>query len=104
MIDVDPTALALEFLGGAVIGGCIGFATKRIAKLLAIIVGVQLMGFRYLESQGIIIVDWNRLSAGLFGSSTLNTTVESHWVTSILATLPIGVGFVSGFLIGYHRG
>ena len=54
MIDLDPTALSLEFGGGAVIGGLIGFAAKKIAKVLAIIVGVQLMFFRYLESQGII--------------------------------------------------
>ncbi len=104
MIDLDPTALAVEFLGGAVVGGCIGFATKKIAKILAIIVGVQLMGFRYLESQGIVIVDWNRLSAGLFGSSSVSTGADVHWIESILATLPIGIGFISGFLIGYHRG
>lgn len=104
MIDVDPTTLGFEFLGGAVIGGCIGFATKRVAKLLAIIVGVQLMGVRYLESQGIVVIDWNRLSAGLFGSGEMTTGVDTHWITSLLSTLPIGIGFLCGFLIGYHRG
>jgi len=29
MIDLDPTTLGLEFGGGALIGGIIGFATKR---------------------------------------------------------------------------
>ncbi len=104
MIDIDPATLALEFLGGAVVGGCIGFATKRVARILAIIVGVQLMGVRYLQSQGIVIIDWNRLTAGLFGTDEMTAGIDTHWLESLLSTLPIGVGFVSGFLIGYHRG
>ena len=110
MLDVDPTTLALEFLGGAAIGALVGFGTKRVAKLLAIIIGVQLMVFRYLESQKIVVVDYERLTAGLVGAreetatATAAATPDVHWFESILATLPVGVGFVSGFLIGYHRG
>lgn len=109
MIDVDPTMVALEFVGGAVIGALVGFGTKRVAKLLAIIVGVQLMAFRYLESQGIVIVDYERLSAGLVGTRARAADARAsepgiHWLESILSTIPIGTGFVSGFLIGFHRG
>ena len=104
MIDVDPSALAVEFLAGAVVGGCIGIATKRVAKLLALIVGAQLMALRYLESQGIVRIDWSRLTAGLVGSETTQAGTDTDWVTSLLSTLPIGLGFVSGCLIGYHRG
>ncbi|WP_339103768.1 FUN14 domain-containing protein [Haloterrigena salinisoli] len=103
MLDVDPTALGLEFGGSAVVGGLLGFATKQIAKLLAIIVGVELMAFRYLESQEIVIVDWNRLSAGLL--ETGDRAQEGvHWLVSTLSMLSVGAGFASGFLIGYHRG
>lgn len=107
MIDVDPTVVALEFLAGAVIGALVGFGTKRIAKLLAVIVGVQLMTFRYLESQGIVIVDYDRLSAGLVGTPERTAEFgapEIHWLESVLSTLSLGVGFTSGFLIGFHRG
>ena len=104
MIDVDPTALGLEFGSGALIGGLIGFAAKKIAKLLAIIVGVQLMAFRYLESEGIIAVDWNRLSAGLLKTQQRAQGVDVHWLQSILSTLSIGAGFTGGFLIGFKRG
>ncbi|WP_137290122.1 FUN14 domain-containing protein [Natronorubrum halophilum] len=102
MIDVDLTTLGLEFGGGAVVGGVLGFATKQVAKLVAIIIGVQLMAFRYLESQEIVIVDWNRLSAGLV--ETQERTQDSHWLESVLSMLAVGAGFTSGFLIGFHRG
>ncbi|WP_254763896.1 FUN14 domain-containing protein [Natrinema marinum] len=104
MIDIDPTALGLEFGGGAAIGGVMGFAAKKIAKLVAILVGVQLMVFRYLESQGIITVDWNRLSAGLLKTQEHAQNVDVHWLQSILSTLSIGAGFTGGFLIGFKRG
>ncbi|TMT86187.1 hypothetical protein E2L06_06085 [Haloterrigena sp. H1] len=105
MIDLDPTALSLEFGGGAVIGGLIGFAAKKIAKVLAVIVGVQLMIFRYLESQGIITVDWNRLSAGILQTGDhAQHAANNHWVQSLVSTLSIGAGFTGGFLIGFKRG
>ncbi|PCR89804.1 FUN14 domain-containing protein [Natrinema ejinorense] len=105
MIDLDPTTLGLEFGGGAAIGGIIGFAAKKIAKLLAIIVGVQLMLFRYLESQGILFVDWNRLSAGLLKTQQrAQGAADVHWIQSIVSTLSIGAGFTGGFLVGFKRG
>lgn len=103
MLDVDPTTLGLEFGGGVVLGGVLGFATKQVAKLLAIVLGVQLMAFRYLESQEIVVVDWNRLTAGLV--ETRQRAEEGiHWLESLLSVAAIGGGFVCGFLIGYHRG
>ncbi len=100
MIDVDPATLALEFVGSAILGGVLGFATKQVAKLVAVLIGVQLMAFRYLESQEIVIVDWNRLSAGLIETQAQT----NHWFESVLSMLSVGAGFTSGFLIGFHRG
>ncbi|MHC3437398.1 FUN14 domain-containing protein [Natrialbaceae archaeon A-gly3] len=98
---LDPTTLAIEAGGGAVLGGLIGFATKKIAKLLAVIIGVQLVIFRYLESQGILIVDWDALSGGLV---TASERADPSYLESLISTLSVGAGFTAGFLIGFHRG
>ncbi|WP_440765204.1 FUN14 domain-containing protein [Natronorubrum sp. DTA7] len=103
MLDVDLTTLGLEFGGGAVIGAVLGFATKQVAKLLAIVIGVQLMAFRYLESQEIVTVDWSRLTAGLLETQE-HAQNEIHWLESVLSMVSVGAGFTSGFLVGYHRG
>lgn len=104
MIDVDPTALGLEFGGGAVLGGLVGFAVKRIAKLLAIVAGIQFMLVRYLESREIVVVNWDRLATGLVTTQDRTREAEVHWMESLLPTLSLGAGFTSGFLIGFYRG
>ena len=101
VFDLDPTALGLEFGGGAVIGGLMGFAAKKIAKLIAVIIGVQLVIFRYLESQGILIVDWDALSRGLISTSK---RADASYLESLISTLSVGAGFATGFMIGFHRG
>ena len=101
MLELDPTTLAVEAGGGAVLGGLIGFAAKKIAKLLAVIVGVQLVVFRYLESQGILMVDWDALSGGLVSASE---RADPSYLESLISTLSVGAGFTAGFLIGFHRG
>jgi len=41
MVDLNPQQLGLELGGGAVIGGVIGFAAKKVAKIIAVLVGIQ---------------------------------------------------------------
>ncbi|EMA39144.1 FUN14 domain-containing protein [Halobiforma nitratireducens] len=107
-LSVDPSTLLLEFVAGAVLGGLVGYGTKRIAKVLAIVLSVQLVVFRYLESQGIVVVDYDRLTAGLVGAGeetrAAGARLQTHWFDSVLSVVPIAAGFASGFLIGYHRG
>jgi uncharacterized membrane protein (Fun14 family) len=104
-LSLDPTQLGLEFGSGAVIGGIIGFAAKKVAKLIAIIVGLELALFKFLESRGILTVDWERLSAGL-----LETTqgaadgTPPDWLSTILSTLSVSAGFTGGFLVGFKKG
>ncbi|WP_247000230.1 FUN14 domain-containing protein [Halosolutus gelatinilyticus] len=104
MIDVDPTTLSSGLLAAAALGGCLGFGTKRLAKPLAIILAIELMIVRYLESVGIVAVDWRRLAAAFVGSGGDAAVAAGSWAGPVLSVLSIGVGFVGGFLIGYHRG
>ena len=104
-IPVDPQQLGLELGSGAVIGAIIGFAAKKIAKLIAVIIGIQLALFKFLESRGILSVDWSRMTNGLVqaGESAQSSTPPS-WVASILSTLSISAGFAGGFFLGFRKG
>ncbi len=104
-LELDPTQLGLEFGSGAVIGAIIGFAFKKIAKVIAVLVGLELALFKFLESRGILSVDWNRLSGGIV-DVTESAAMETppSWVNTILSTLSVGVGFTGGFLVGFKKG
>ena len=104
-LEIDPQQLGLEFGGSAVIGGIIGFAAKKIAKIIAVIIGVQLALFKFLESRGILTVDWERLSGGLIEVGEAATASEPpSWMTTFLSTLSVSAGFTGGFLVGFRRG
>ncbi|MFB6352567.1 MAG: FUN14 domain-containing protein [Halobacteriales archaeon] len=105
MGDLNVQQLGLEFGGGAMIGGVIGFAAKKVAKLVAVIIGLELALFKFLESRQILTVDWERLTAGLvqIGEAATSNTPPS-WLMSVLSTLSVGAGFTGGFLLGFKRG
>ncbi|MFC7046295.1 FUN14 domain-containing protein [Halobacteriaceae archaeon GCM10025711] len=104
-IDINFTSLGLEFGGGAVIGGIIGFAAKKIAKVIAVIVGLELAMFKFLESEGYLTVRWDRLTNGaLEASQAAQSNGVPSWVHSLLSTLSVGAGFTGGFLLGFKKG
>lgn len=105
MAQLDFQQLGLEFGSSAVIGGVIGFAAKKLARLLAIIIGIELTLFKFLESRGILTVDWSTLSAGvLAGAQDATSSTPPSWVMTILSTLSVSTGFTGGFLLGFKRG
>jgi len=104
-LDIDPTALGMEFGTGAVIGGIIGFAAKKVAKLVAVIIGLELALFKFLESRGILQVEWSKLGATfLDAGQTATSETPPSWIATLLSTLSISAGFTGGFMLGFRRG
>lgn len=98
---LDVQSLAVEFALGAVLGGVVGYGFGKVARLLAIILGVQLAVFRFLESKGIVVVHWDRLTGGLVDASAAG--VDQGWVVSLLSTVTVATGFAAGFLVGFKK-
>jgi uncharacterized membrane protein (Fun14 family) len=105
MVAIDLQQLGLEFGSGAVIGGIIGFAAKKVAKIVAIIVGLELALFKFLESREILTVDWGRLTAGMVGTADAAASgTPPSWAMTVLSTLSVSAGFTGGFLLGFKKG
>ena len=106
-LDFSLQQIGLELGTGAVIGGIIGFAAKKIAKLIAVIVGLELALFKFLETRGILEVNWQAI-----GGAAKNTTSSAGaaanqppgWITSLLSALPVSAGFSGGFFVGFKQG
>jgi uncharacterized membrane protein (Fun14 family) len=68
---------------GGIAGFLVGFALKRIMKILAVIAGVFFAALLYLESQHIVNVNWDKIQ-------TLSNSVLSTVTTATNATTTTG--------------
>src|SRR3954449_10458763 len=63
-----PTAATLG--GGFFLGVLIGYAVKKVIKIVAVIFGLFLAGLAYLQSQQIANINWNKLQTVAEGAIT----------------------------------
>lgn len=105
MVALDPQQLGLEVGGGAVVGALIGFTAKKVAKLIAIIIGIELALFKFLETRGVLDVNWDRIYSTAGETTDVATSTEApSWLMSFLSALPVTAGFAGGFLLGFKKG
>src|SRR5215211_8650991 len=71
-----PTVATLG--GGFFVGILIGYALKKVIKLLAVIVGLFLAGLAYLQSQQIANINWNKLQTVAEGAITTLAKISTH--------------------------
>jgi uncharacterized membrane protein (Fun14 family) len=77
---------------GGIAGFLVGFALKRIMKILAVIAGVFFAALLYLESQHIVNVNWDKLQ--IISNSVLSTIGTTTNATSTSG----GVGSIQAIL------
>jgi uncharacterized membrane protein (Fun14 family) len=104
LMSLELQRFGLEVGSSAIIGGIVGFASKKVAKLLLILVGLELAFLQALEVYGLIDVKWNAINSGV---ASLQKMVQQDApppdVVTVLSSLSIGGGFVGGFLLGFKR-
>ena len=97
------TPLVTQLGVGGIIGLCIGFALKKVAKIAAAIIGIFSLGLIYMESQEMITVDW--LGVETWGNTALAGLGQAEGALgAFLANLPIAGGAVVGFALGVKWG
>ena len=80
---------------GGIAGFLVGFALKRIMKILAVIAGVFFAALMYLESQGIVNVNWDKLQ---IISNSILSTITTTATTNATSTSGGGVGSIQAIL------
>ena len=111
-----PTAATLG--GGFFVGILIGYALKKVIKILAVIVGLFLAGLAYLQYHQIANINWNKLQTVSEGTiTTLSNAItqitgisgDSYAAAgSSLAMTSFGIPLTgsmsAGFTIGFIKG
>jgi uncharacterized membrane protein (Fun14 family) len=107
--------------GGFFVGILIGYALKKVIKIVAVIVGLFLAGLVYMQYHQIINVNWNKLQTVSEGAiatlanvttqiSGINGSTDGHAVaTASLAMTNFGIPLTgssmsAGFTIGFMKG
>ena len=103
-LELDFQQLGVEAGSGGLIGALVGFAAKKVAKIIAVLIGIELALFKFLESREIITVDWEKLTSGLMGAGQdAASGAPPSWVETILSTISVSAGFTAGFYVGWRR-
>jgi len=95
---------AVYQLGVGGIGGFIvGYAIKKISKLIVVLMGLFIIFLLYLGTSGIISVNyeelWNALASSLGFASQ-----AAAWLVGLISLLPFMGSFLAGFLLGFKLG
>ena len=81
-------------------GFLIGYATKKIAKIIAVFLGLYAGSLLYLNHMGVITMNYERF---MNVASTSATNLTNFFVSAI-GGLPFAAGFVGGFALGVKKG
>jgi len=102
MSEVLPS-LGFQVGAGALGGFLVGFAIKKISKLIAVVVGLFLLVLIYLSTQGILNIDYDALWTSVNSAFSWLGSAFS-WVVGVISLLPFAGSFIVGFLLGLKLG
>jgi uncharacterized membrane protein (Fun14 family) len=117
-LSFGPTAATLG--GGFFVGVLIGYALKKVIKLVAVIVGLFLAGLAYLQCNQIANINWNKLQQISEGTITTlsnaimqipsisgSSDVHAAATASVAMTsfgIPLTGSMSAGFTLGFIKG
>jgi uncharacterized membrane protein (Fun14 family) len=109
-LTIDLITPISATVGGGFFGGLLlGYAIKKVVKLIAVIAGLFVAGLAYLQYQHVASINWDRIET--LASSTLgNITahISNNQEVAMLAMSNFGIpltGSVSaGFAVGFMKG
>jgi uncharacterized membrane protein (Fun14 family) len=97
------TPLVGEIGIGGIGGFVVGYALKKIAKVVAIFLGIGFLGLQYLSYKGFISIDYSALQTWILSLLGKSNGVQT-WVTDLIIHLPFGAAFAGGFYFGLKKG
>jgi uncharacterized membrane protein (Fun14 family) len=93
------TPLMTQFGVGGIGGLCVGYAVKKVAKLVAFVLGVGFLGLQYLAYKGIISINYGSLEA--WASDLIK---GAGFLEGILIAMITNLPFASSFMVGLTIG
>ena len=110
-MNTDTLTSISTSIGGGFFGGLlIGYALKKVIKMLAIIVGLFLAGLAFLQYQQIAAINWDKLEGTItVVADAATSTINENSNAAALAMMsnfgiPLTSSMSVGFTIGFMKG
>jgi uncharacterized membrane protein (Fun14 family) len=101
----------ISAIGGGFFGGLLlGFALKKVVKLIAIVVGLFIAGLAYLQYQQVASIDWNKIEAlvtSALGNATSQISTNQDMTAALAMSnfgIPLTGAMSAGFAVGFMKG
>jgi uncharacterized membrane protein (Fun14 family) len=96
-------------IGGGFVGGVLlGYALKKVVKLIAVVLGLFIAGLAYLQYQQLASFNWDKIEGTISTIANTTTSTFNNYNVEALATTNIGIpltgGMSAGFAIGFMKG
>ncbi|AEH24613.1 FUN14 domain-containing protein [Pyrococcus yayanosii] len=85
---------------GALVGFIIGYALKKIMKIVLALIGVYLLSLFWLQQKGVITINTDKLFNLVEGATETTLSLGQK----VLGILPGSAAFLAGFYLGFKKG
>jgi uncharacterized membrane protein (Fun14 family) len=109
--NTDTLTSISTSIGGGFFGGLlIGWALKKVIKMLAIAVGLFLAGLAFLQYQQIATINWNKIDGTITTvANAATSTIQDNSNVGILPMMsnfgiPLSSSMSVGFTVGFMKG
>ena len=108
-MNTDAITSVSTTIGGGFFGGLLlGYALKKVLKLIAIVVGLFLAGLAYLQYQQLASFNWDKIEGTISTLANTTTNTFNNYNAGSLVMTSFGIpptgGMSAGFAIGLMKG
>jgi uncharacterized membrane protein (Fun14 family) len=111
-MNTDTLTSISTSIGGGFFGGLlIGYALKKVIKMLAIVAGLFLAGVAFLQYQHMATIHWHKVEGAITKlAATITSTInDNNNVAASLAMMsnfgiPLSSSMSIGFTVGFMKG
>lgn len=107
MSEIDIVNLGINGLGAFLIGGICGAITRNMFKVMAFLIGTQIVFFTYIDKLNLITIEWGNIETkiNIIKRTIVNIgrpdDVESP---EFINGISVIASFIIGFIIGFKSG
>jgi uncharacterized membrane protein (Fun14 family) len=109
--NTDTLTSMSASIGGGFFGGLlVGYALKKVIKMLAVVIGLFLAEIAFLQYQQIASINWNKVEGVIttLANATTSTINGNSNVSALTMMSNFGIPLTSsmsiGFTIGFMKG